>query len=358
MKSVAQRKAEEYIGGDTPRQLRVGPMMSGDARYVSMTFEYDAEEIQTGPRTRIRCQAVYVPKTNELKGFEILKFILERGVWEQRQRLTINSQKRSDVIGFLRLLSSLKLDEAQPANVEGIDSEGLDTSSLLSIVDPRTLNEFVAHSANVDADLAAISAQRAAVEKFDEMLRGKFDEREWQAFFEKNKWIFGSAFDLRFYDPVTQSFESTVAGHTFERSGHRPDGFLRSKAAVSQTAFVEIKLPETKLLHSSNVYRGEAFALSREVAGAVAQVQRVVLDFERTNGITHLTESGSFSGEVLYAVRPKAFLIVGHYGQLKDAPRQIESFEMARRNFVLPEIFTFDELFERARFIASKELIS
>jgi hypothetical protein len=52
---------------------------------------------------------------------------------------------------------------------------------------------------------------------------------------------------------------------------------------------------------------------------------------------------------------PKAFLVAGNLGEfVADKGVNEEkhrSFELLRRNTLTPEIITFDELYERARFI-------
>ena len=56
----------------------------------------------------------------------------------------------------------------------------------------------------------------------------------------------------------------------------------------------------------------------------------------------------------IFTVQPKGILIVGHTNEL-DELTKVETFESFRRNIVNPEIITFDELYERAKFIVMKE---
>ena len=57
-----------------------------------------------------------------------------------------------------------------------------------------------------------------------------------------------------------------------------------------------------------------------------------------------LTQQGIFT------VQPKGILVIGHTKQLTDSQRR-STLEMFRRNTLNPEILTFDELYERAKFI-------
>ena len=58
----------------------------------------------------------------------------------------------------------------------------------------------------------------------------------------------------------------------------------------------------------------------------------------------------------IYTINPKGILIIGNTEELQDRAK-IETFEMFRSNISNPEIITFDELYERAKFIVEKEKV-
>jgi hypothetical protein len=67
---------------------------------------------------------------------------------------------------------------------------------------------------------------------------------------------------------------------------------------------------------------------------------------------------GAPTGERLFNIRPKAFLIVGRLAEFEtptglNEPK-VRSFELYRRHTDSPEILTFDELLSRARFIVEQ----
>lgn len=62
----------------------------------------------------------------------------------------------------------------------------------------------------------------------------------------------------------------------------------------------------------------------------------------------------SIRDEGIATVQPKGILVVGNLASLAT-PDARRSFELLRRNLVNPEIITFDELLERARFIAEAD---
>lgn len=64
---------------------------------------------------------------------------------------------------------------------------------------------------------------------------------------------------------------------------------------------------------------------------------------------------GNPTGEEIFNYQPKSYLVIGSMGEFvsehgvnKD---KLRSFELLRKNTSNPEIITFDELYERAKFI-------
>lgn len=67
------------------------------------------------------------------------------------------------------------------------------------------------------------------------------------------------------------------------------------------------------------------------------------------------TPSGNPTGEQLFAYQPRSFLVIGSLEEFRTREGinidKYRSFELFRRNIARPEIVTFDELYERAKFI-------
>jgi hypothetical protein len=74
--------------------------------------------------------------------------------------------------------------------------------------------------------------------------------------------------------------------------------------------------------------------------------------------LTARDQRGDPTGEEAYNYAPKSFLVVGNLDQFVGDhgvnEEQHRSFELFRRNTATPEIITFDELYERARFIVQQ----
>jgi Shedu protein SduA, C-terminal len=131
---------------------------------------------------------------------------------------------------------------------------------------------------------------------------------------------------------------------------------LKSRGLISKLCFVEIKTHETALLEHRS-YRAGCWAPSSELSRAVSQVQgSVALATETVKSRLSVTdEVGNPTGEDVFNYMPSSFLVVGSLqefvGEHGVNQERFRSFELYRRNITAPEIITFDELFERARFI-------
>jgi hypothetical protein len=68
---------------------------------------------------------------------------------------------------------------------------------------------------------------------------------------------------------------------------------------------------------------------------------------------------GEPTGEVLYGIKPRLFLVVGSLSQFHAEhginEHKYRSFELYRRSITDPEIVTFDGLYHRAQFIVDHE---
>lgn len=179
-------------------------------------------------------------------------------------------------------------------------------------------------------------------------------ERVWQDFLERNRWIFGYGLKFRWLSGVEEvkplEFK-VIGGDPLEGAGVRMDAILKTRGEIASLCFVEIKHHRTHLLKQVQCpYRGEAWLPSEDLSGGVAQVQRAV--WKAMKRPPHQwTDLG-----VDAPVQPKAILVIGSLAQFEAERNRVEkekyrSFELFRVNTSSPEIITFDELYERCRFI-------
>lgn len=177
-----------------------------------------------------------------------------------------------------------------------------------------------------------------------------WNEKNWQAFFQRASWIFGHGLHYTFL--VDEEAEAEYGGGTFSGAGGERGDFLARTAGQFRFAvLVEIKLPGTPLLSGPRPYRNGAWRVGPEVAGGVSQLQanceRIRQGASQRENVRYLDERD------MTVADPQAILVVGHTGQLQDDDQRA-SFHRFRRNLWNPTVLTYDELLERARFLVDK----
>jgi len=192
----------------------------------------------------------------------------------------------------------------------------------------------------------------AAVQDFESALKdNRWTEAEWEAFFASNTWIFGLNLGFQFLGTI-KTQPKYVAPSVFGGGGQRGDFLLGTTGDARFTVVVDIKKPDA-LLVQDRPYRNRVYAPGPELSGGVAQLQSHCLAWEH-KAQTDPEESIELDQRNISAVQPKGILIVGHTSSLGDRYKR-DSFARFRRNTLNPEIVTYDELLERARFIVNAE---
>lgn len=218
-------------------------------------------------------------------------------------------------------------------------------------------------------DLVAVGYRKKQLDVYDKLLNDQnyfvslkvknecTNEGLWQKYFEKNPWVFGYGLGYIFLSGLDdKKLEQVVQGHSVDSHGKRVDALMKTKGIISNLCFVEIKTHSTDLLESKP-YRSGCWAPSKELAGAIAQVQGTVASAVEnlSSKINPNDKEGNPTGEEIFNYQPKSYLVIGSMtefvaenGVNKD---KLRSFELLRKNTSNPEIITFDELHERAKFI-------
>jgi hypothetical protein len=276
------------------------------------------------------------------------------------------------LVEFIRNIQSINFTHRGSVNItdEELNRIVLSDSQAKSLLeDNHELFTEVLRSEVTTKDLVSVGYRKKQIEVFKRLLndvqyfsklkdqKKTKDEGLWQKYFEKNEWIFGYGLGYLFLSGLDdKKLEQVVQGHSVIDHGKRVDALMKTKGIISNLCFVEIKIHTTKLL-DSKPYRAGCWAPSKELAGAVAQVQGNVASAidSLSSQISLKDKSGNPTGEEVFNYQPKSFLVIGsleefsgEHGVNKD---QLRSFELFRKNTISPEIITFDELYQRARFI-------
>ena len=227
----------------------------------------------------------------------------------------------------------------------------------------------LAQQEDITRDLVAVGYRRKQLQRFERLLHepGYFTSEQerlrrapeamWQEFFEANTWIFGYGLTYQFLAQLDErKLEQIVRGRDLTAAGKRSDAIMKTRGIISSLCFVEIKRHDTPLLER-NQYRADVWPPSAELAGGVSQVQTTVHAAIETLGhkLSPADDAGDPTGEILFNIEPRSCLVIGSLEQFQtdrgiNVPK-FRSFELYRRHTWRPEIITFDELLERARFI-------
>lgn len=196
---------------------------------------------------------------------------------------------------------------------------------------------------------ARIQEERTkALGKFEANLGNQRDESWWQTFFEQNTWIFGYGLKYQFLDLVSK--QPHYGGADVEGKGMEKGDFLtHTSADIKFTVLLEIKKPDSPLLGKAK-YRNGAWQLGEELVGGVSQLQA---NCEQWNisGSRSAENNELLLQEKIFTVSPKGILVIGKTAQLEGNPAGRNTFERFRRSLSNPEVITYDELYERAKFI-------
>ena len=276
------------------------------------------------------------------------------------------------LFNFIRDVQTMRFgsDRYQRLNDEDIEHIELTDEQAASFIQKNPdLFASVIQSRLTTKDIVAIAYRKGQLDIFQKMLTNqgyfsalikKYDlspERVWQKFFETNHWIFGYGLGYIFLSGLDdKKLEQVVQGYSLSSHGKRVDAVMKTNGILSNLCFVEIKTQNTKLLED-HPYRPGCYAPSKELAGAISQVQGSVVDATKTitdKLIVH-DRDGNPTGEQIYNYKAKSFLIIGSMSEFTTEngtnEDKLRSFELLRKNTLSPEIITFDELYERARFI-------
>ena len=329
--------------------------------------------ITDGQRQEIK--AKFYEDTRGISTLQIQKYTVESGS-PHSVYFTFIGNEISVLFNFLRNIEILPIENESSAKLDDrfVENIVLTKEQALQLLNeqPELLEEIAKHDITAK-DVATLGHRRKQLAEFENLLNdseffenykstigvNKKNEDVWQDFFEKNTWIFGYGLNYYFNSPLDgEKFEQIVKGHDFSGAGKRVDALLKTHGFISALSFGEIKNHKTHLLKQvSTPYRKESWQISDELSGGIAQVQRSVqVSLGNIHSRTAIKDAtGSPTGEQIFLYQPKSFLVIGSLSEFQSEhginEEKYSSFELFRRNISSPEIITFDELYQRARFI-------
>lgn len=205
------------------------------------------------------------------------------------------------------------------------------------------------------ADASIQAKRRNALSTFEaELQKESWNEPEWERFFVDNQWILGYGLRYQFLGMLQK--QANYGGVNVSGKGAQRGEFLMATRADQRfTVLVEIKRPNTPIFHQSadsNPYRSGVPGFCAEFADAISQVQTNTRTWDK-EGSQREDDREMLSRQGIHTISPRSILIYGHTKQL-STPARVKSFELFRAHLGATDIITFDELFNRAKFMVKE----
>ena len=340
-------------------------------------FIKDGKEIslRITPGGRQEIKAKFYEDTRGISTLTIQKYTSETGA-PHNTYFTFQGKEIAVLFNFIRNIALLPTDKKESAKFDDKFLEDIiltkEQAVQLISENPDLVNEILKSTVTKD-EIVNLARRKEQIEIFKRLLNesdffehtrtqlgtNKGKEAVWQDFFERNTWIFGYGLNYIFNSPLDdKKLEQVVTGYNFNTSGKRIDALMKTRGLINSFCFGEIKTHKTDLLKQiKDPYRGECWAISDELAGAIAQTQKTVQKSikELETKVEIKDNTGNLTGEQVYIYGPKSFVIIGSLSEFKSEhgvnEDKFSSFELFRQNQVNPDIITFDELYERAEYI-------
>jgi hypothetical protein len=373
---ISRRIFNTDLQGNPTRSVRIASHVFDNTESYAEARVADQIVLRSSPRGRVGIKATFYEDDRHLRTLVIQRFTKSGGT-PQNESFSFSGAEIPRLLQFLDNIRQYHFPDESKVNISDSELRRIVTAGQLDSLlkeNQDALIEF-ARSGVTKSDVVALGYRKLQIEHFRKLLQepeffqaertqlSKTGEAVWQDFFEKNKWIFGYGLTYVFLTGLDQGkLERTVVGSDVSGRGKRTDALMKTKGAIESLCFVEIKKHDTPLLESSPPpYRPACWAPSEDLAGGITQsqvtvemtVRRIAEKLEPTD------ENGVPTGERLFSYHPRSILIVGSLEQFKTPTginkEKYRSFELLRRHTISPEVITFDELYERAKFIVANE---
>jgi len=359
------------------RKIRIASKVMEIKELHSFIKSSSELKLRVTPNGKQEIVAKFYEDTRDIFTLQFQKYTIKDGS-PHNTHFSFSGQEIDTLITFLRSIPSLTLDEDSGFRINDKDLQSLilnkDEALKILTANKEVFIEVVNNDISL-SDLIALKHKKEQLAKFERLLDDedyfenernsvidisrKNTESIWQDFFEQNTWIFGYGLNYIFNSPIEdRKLEQVVSGNNFNSAGKRIDALMKTRGIINAFCFGEIKTHKTALLKKvADAYRRECWATSDELAGAIAQIQKTVQKSikDLSTKIEIKDNNGDLTGEQIFMYQPKSFVIIGNLKEFKSESGinedKYSSFELYRQSINNPEIITFDELLERAKYI-------
>lgn len=281
-----------------------------------------------------------------LKFLSDLKFL----DFSDKERFVVDDNRQTN----RKILLNLTKPNPNKILVDKSSGEIIDKLSHLNDSERKDIVEKLKGNVFSKYDLDILSGRKDGLEIFKKELDKPYnlDEKGWQTFFKENHWIFGYGLDYRYLSILQK--EASISSTDIDGKNEVQTDFLM--ADNNFTVIVELKRPDTPLFEKHK-NRSESWKLSKDLTYAVSQILTQKAEWEINSSSKSFDSEGNPIKQT--TVDPKTILIIGHSeqftGETKTDLIKQKTLELYRRNSRNIEIFTYDELLDRAKFIVSEK---
>ncbi|RYE59434.1 MAG: DUF4263 domain-containing protein [Sphingobacteriales bacterium] len=365
--TIPNTTEEEIIRGYKPNMLYFHEFDKG--RFFQVVHDDEQGfQIKLAPRTMLK--VIYLKDEDDIGGLEIIKLISET----ETQKIRLNNFNLAQLKAFLSFISQIDLKGVSERRIKLYDEHSLDASTIKTVKTllaqqggDEIVEALIDDGVITSKDIVNTHFRKRGLEIFHNLLQENDywknyaaenqigdakEEKVWQYFFEKNEWIFGYGLDYRFQAILQR--EAHISDIELDGSNFVIADYLLGDKMF--TTFVEIKKPSTPLFGKIK-NRSNSWSLSEDLINSVSQIleQKAsgLIKFERQQYDT----CGAAIAQK--ACDSKVVLIIGSWRELESASNPLEkeikkkTFELFRRDSRNVEIITYDELYDRAKFIVS-----
>lgn len=327
----------------------------------------------TGNSRKTQVSALITQDDKQIKRLTLQTFRSRAGDWieaVEKDEFTFRGDEFARLQAFLSQVEFIDLSNEQNFQIEDISTKAgpkaiIDASDRGIIDQIKDMTE-TQRGAVLEAlqrslthvEINILLGRKQGLEEFEAHIDASdWTETQWQDFFDREQWVFGYGLDYR----VMRQFgrELTVGAGGTDNQNRPVIDFLMS--FTDYTVLVEIKRPDTPIFKASRGGRAGTWEFSSEFMGAVSQILEQKAEWA---SFAQMGEHYDKGGSNLLTARTKnarSILVVGSGDEFdaslnaRGANVKRDTFELFRRECRSIDIITYDELLERARFIARSE---
>jgi hypothetical protein len=324
----------------------------------------------TGNSRKTQVSALITQDDKQVKRLTLQTFKTRAGDWIEtfeKDEFTFRGDEFERLLAFLSQIEFIDLSNEQNFQIEDISTKAgpkaiIDASDraivdrIKGMGDAQRRAVLEAFQGSLTADeINILLGRKEGLGQFEAHIdAGEWTEAQWQDFFDREQWVFGYGLDYR----VMRQFgrEITVGGGGTDNQNKPIVDFLMN--FTDYTVLVEIKRPDTPIFKAKRGGRAGTWEFSSEFMGAVSQIIEQKAEW---SAFAQQREHYDKAGNSMLMARTKnarSILVIGSRDEftgshdIRGANVKRDTFELFRRECRSIDIVTFDELLERARFIA------